>query len=91
MGSKGVTLSGGQKQRVISIDYFAAIACAVYSRPDCILLEDVFSGLDFETQARVSNNLFGISGLLSQRIHTRWYVLQTFADTVVTWVNMLLI
>ncbi|KAK1724964.1 P-loop containing nucleoside triphosphate hydrolase protein [Colletotrichum acutatum] len=59
VGSKGVTLSGGQKQRV-------AIARAVYSRRDIILFDDVFSGLDFETQTRVFRNLFGVSGLLKQ-------------------------
>ncbi|KXH60895.1 hypothetical protein CSAL01_06382 [Colletotrichum salicis] len=60
IGSKGVTLSGGQNP-------FQAIARAVYSRRDIILFDDVFSGLDFETQTRVFNNLFGVSGLLRQR------------------------
>ncbi|KAK1624645.1 P-loop containing nucleoside triphosphate hydrolase protein [Colletotrichum phormii] len=67
VGSKGVTLSGGQKQRV-------AIARAVYSRRDIILFDDVFSGLDFETQTRVFNNLFGASGLLRQRNVTALFV-----------------
>ncbi|OHE96342.1 hypothetical protein CORC01_08414 [Colletotrichum orchidophilum] len=67
VGSKGVTLSGGQKQRV-------AIARAVYSRRDFILFDDVFSGLDFETQTRVFNNLFGTSGLLRQSNITALFV-----------------
>ncbi|KAL2873350.1 hypothetical protein SGCOL_011492 [Colletotrichum sp. CLE4] len=67
VGSKGVTLSGGQKQRV-------AIARAVYSRREIILFDDVFSGLDFETQTRVFNNLFGLSGLLRQRNATALFV-----------------
>ncbi|KAK1675557.1 P-loop containing nucleoside triphosphate hydrolase protein [Colletotrichum godetiae] len=67
VGSKGVTLSGGQKQRV-------AIARAVYSRREIILFDDVFSGLDFETQTRVFNKLFGLSGLLRQRNATALFV-----------------
>ncbi|KAK1623308.1 ABC multidrug transporter [Colletotrichum phormii] len=82
VGSKGITLSGGQKQRV-------AIARAVYSRRDCILFDDVFSGLDFETQTRVFNNLFGISGLLRQRNVTALFVTHAVhtlpqADYIVT-------
>ncbi|KAF6838319.1 hypothetical protein CMUS01_04702 [Colletotrichum musicola] len=67
IGSKGVALSGGQKQRV-------AIARAVYSRRDIAIFDDVFSGLDFETQNRVFNNVFGASGLLRQRNTTVLFV-----------------
>ncbi|KAF6815977.1 hypothetical protein CSOJ01_03246 [Colletotrichum sojae] len=67
IGSKGVALSGGQKQRV-------AIARAVYSRRDMAIFDDVFSGLDFETQNRVFNKVFGASGLLRQRNTTVLFV-----------------
>ncbi|KAK6213368.1 hypothetical protein QIS74_09370 [Colletotrichum tabaci] len=67
IGSKGVALSGGQKQRV-------AVARAVYSRRDIAIFDDVFSGLDFETQNRIFNNVFGASGLLRQRNTTVLFV-----------------
>ncbi|KAJ7669754.1 hypothetical protein B0H17DRAFT_1141992 [Mycena rosella] len=44
LGDRGATLSGGQRQRL-------AIARAVYARADLILLDDVFSALDGETEA----------------------------------------
>ncbi|KAK5999293.1 hypothetical protein QM012_005618 [Aureobasidium pullulans] len=42
VGSQGITLSGGQKQRL-------ALARAVYSRKELILLDDVLSALDNKT------------------------------------------
>ncbi|KAJ7505071.1 P-loop containing nucleoside triphosphate hydrolase protein [Mycena galericulata] len=60
LGDKGATLSGGQRQRL-------AIARAVYARADLILLDDVFSALDGETEAHVFESLFGPSGLLKEK------------------------
>ncbi|KAJ7138597.1 P-loop containing nucleoside triphosphate hydrolase protein [Mycena filopes] len=57
LGDKGATLSGGQRQRL-------AIARAVYARADLILLDDVFSALDGETEAHVFASLFGSHGML---------------------------
>ncbi|KAJ7489763.1 P-loop containing nucleoside triphosphate hydrolase protein [Mycena galericulata] len=57
LGDKGATLSGGQRQRL-------AIARAVYTRADLVLLDDVFSALDGETEAHVFASLFGPNGLL---------------------------
>ncbi|KAJ6524323.1 P-loop containing nucleoside triphosphate hydrolase protein [Mycena capillaripes] len=57
LGDKGSTLSGGQRQRL-------AIARAVYARADLVLLDDVFSALDGETEAHVFASLFGADGLL---------------------------
>ncbi|KAJ6612057.1 P-loop containing nucleoside triphosphate hydrolase protein [Mycena sp. CBHHK59/15] len=57
LGDKGTTLSGGQRQRL-------AIARAVYARADLILLDDVFSALDGETEAHVFTSLFGPEGML---------------------------
>ncbi|KAJ6596244.1 P-loop containing nucleoside triphosphate hydrolase protein [Mycena vulgaris] len=53
----GATLSGGQRQRL-------AIARAVYARADLVLLDDVFSALDGETEAHVFMSLFGPDGML---------------------------
>ncbi|KAJ7924025.1 P-loop containing nucleoside triphosphate hydrolase protein [Mycena leptocephala] len=57
LGYKGTTLSGGQRQRL-------AIARAVYARADLVLLDDVFSALDGETEAHVFESLFGSEGML---------------------------
>ncbi|KAF7339150.1 hypothetical protein MVEN_01992000 [Mycena venus] len=57
LGDKGTTLSGGQRQRL-------AIARAVYSQADLVLLDDVFSALDGETEAHVFESLFGSEGML---------------------------
>ncbi|KAJ7710388.1 P-loop containing nucleoside triphosphate hydrolase protein [Mycena rosella] len=57
LGDKGTTLSGGQRQRL-------AIARAVYARADLVLLDDVFSALDGETEAHVFESLFGSEGML---------------------------
>ncbi|KAJ7827389.1 P-loop containing nucleoside triphosphate hydrolase protein [Mycena leptocephala] len=57
LGDKGSTLSGGQRQRL-------AIARAVYARADLVLLDDVFSALDGETEAHVFSSLFGPDGML---------------------------
>ncbi|KAJ6476003.1 P-loop containing nucleoside triphosphate hydrolase protein [Mycena vitilis] len=57
LGDKGTTLSGGQRQRL-------AIARAVYARADLVLLDDVFSALDGETEAHVFASLFGPQGML---------------------------
>ncbi|KAK6390405.1 hypothetical protein LTR65_005528 [Meristemomyces frigidus] len=77
VGSKGVNLSGGQKQRI-------ALARAVYARPNLVLLDDVFSGMDAHTMATVSGRLLGPEGLL-RKLQTT-VVLAThspLADTVI--------
>lgn len=57
IGSKGISLSGGQKQRL-------ALARAVYSRAETLILDDVFSGLDNDTEELIFRRLFSRSGPL---------------------------
>ncbi|CZR62077.1 related to multidrug resistance protein [Phialocephala subalpina] len=59
VGSAGISLSGGQKQRL-------ALARAVYAKKELIILDDVFSGLDAETEDHICINLLGKEGLFRQ-------------------------
>ncbi|KAH6658276.1 putative ABC multidrug transporter [Truncatella angustata] len=63
IGSDGITLSGGQKQRV-------ALARALYLQTDLLILDDVFSGLDADTEEQVFRQVFGPNGLLRRRRST---------------------
>jgi ATP-binding cassette subfamily C (CFTR/MRP) protein 1 len=54
-GSSGVALSGGQKQRI-------ALARAVYSKLEVVVLDNIFSGLDSRTTMLIRDRLFGSSG-----------------------------
>lgn len=60
IGSKGIALSGGQSQRL-------ALARAAYARRDLCILDDVFSGLDMDTEQRVFFSLLGQDGLLRRQ------------------------
>jgi ATP-binding cassette, subfamily C (CFTR/MRP), member 1 len=57
VGAGSTVLSGGQKQRV-------AMARALYSRAKLIILDDVLSALDLNTQRSVVGRLFSKDGLL---------------------------
>ncbi|KAI5240904.1 putative ABC transporter [Aureobasidium subglaciale] len=59
LGSKGVLLSGGQRARL-------ALARAVYARKDTILLDDVLSALDANTEKAINSRLLGRRGLLRE-------------------------
>ena len=63
IGTNGTTLSGGQKARV-------SLARALYDRSSLLVLDDVFSGLDNGTAARVFDRTFGPAGLLRRRSAT---------------------
>ncbi|KAH9905410.1 putative ABC multidrug transporter [Xylariomycetidae sp. FL2044] len=63
IGSNGITLSGGQKQRV-------ALARALYLQSDFLVLDDIFSGLDADTEEKVFRLVFGSEGLLRRRRST---------------------
>ncbi|KAI4597228.1 hypothetical protein KJ359_004741 [Pestalotiopsis sp. 9143b] len=80
VGSKGLNLSGGQKQRI-------ALARAVYSRRDIVVLDDVFSGMDAHTVDHVSRQLLSSSGLFRSRgitviLATHSHKLMSFGDTI---------
>jgi ABC-type multidrug transport system fused ATPase/permease subunit len=60
IGSNGITLSGGQKQRV-------SLARALYLQSDLLILDDVFSGLDADTEEQVFKRVFGPEGIVKRR------------------------
>ncbi|KAI1080070.1 ABC transporter [Whalleya microplaca] len=85
VGSKGLNLSGGQKQRI-------ALARAVYSRKDVVVLDDVFSGMDAHTVDLVSRRLLGNDGLFRKRgttviLATHNHKIMSFADIIVALEN----
>lgn len=51
-----------------------AIARAVYAKRELLLFDDVFSGLDMETQARIMRDVFGPRGLLKAQGTTAIFV-----------------
>ncbi|KXH42483.1 ABC transporter [Colletotrichum nymphaeae SA-01] len=57
VGSSGSALSGGQKHRI-------ALARAVYSGKQIIIMDDNLKGLDSKTASKCFNALFGTDGLL---------------------------
>jgi ATP-binding cassette subfamily B protein len=68
VGERGITLSGGQRQR-------ATIARAVLIDPPILILDDVLSAVDTETEERILNELSGVlekrtTLLVSHRIST---------------------
>ncbi|KAJ5526984.1 ABC multidrug transporter [Penicillium frequentans] len=63
IGSDGIALSGGQKQRV-------SLARALYLQSELLVLDDVFSGLDADTEKHVFQQVFGADGLLRRRRST---------------------
>ncbi|KAK6956896.1 hypothetical protein Daesc_002178 [Daldinia eschscholtzii] len=60
IGSNGTTLSGGQKQRV-------SLGRCLYLQSDLLVMDDVFSGLDADTEDLVFQRVFGANGILKRR------------------------
>ncbi|MBP3501948.1 MAG: ABC transporter ATP-binding protein [Clostridia bacterium] len=50
IGENGVSLSGGEKQRL-------SLARALSKKPSILILDDITSALDFETELEVTNNI----------------------------------
>lgn len=68
VGERGITLSGGQKQR-------AALARALVSPADVLILDDSFSAIDAKTEEEILNRLESIFGtrsiiLITHRLST---------------------
>ena len=68
LGERGVTLSGGQRQRT-------AISRAIARSANILILDDIFSAIDTETEARILNQLNPIlhkrtTLLISHRVTT---------------------
>ncbi|OJJ72157.1 hypothetical protein ASPBRDRAFT_196270 [Aspergillus brasiliensis CBS 101740] len=57
--NNGINLSGGQRQRI-------ALARAVYSRHDLVILDDPFSALDETVAEHIADRLLGPKGLLKR-------------------------
>jgi ABC-type bacteriocin/lantibiotic exporter with double-glycine peptidase domain len=47
-----------------TLTYYQALARAIYSRQDVIILDDALRGLDADTENQLFHNLLGPSGLL---------------------------
>lgn len=63
VGSGGIILSGGQKQRL-------SLARALYLESDLLVLDDIFSGLDTDTEEQVFRQVFAPGGVLKRRQST---------------------
>ena len=68
VGERGITLSGGQKQRT-------ALARALLTNAPILVLDDAFSSVDTETEAKILEGLKGAAGgrtvfLVSHRLST---------------------
>ena len=85
VGSKGFSLSSGQKQRI-------ALARAIYSRKSIVLLDDVLSQLDNNTQRHVFAHVLGPHGLLRKNNATVVFATHSvdylpFSDSIVALEN----
>ena len=76
VGERGVTLSGGQKQRI-------AIARAILQRPRILILDDVLSAVDSETETTILEGLRDWTQDLTALIVTHRLSAITHADEII--------
>jgi len=79
IGSRGVKLSGGQKQRV-------AIARMLVRKPDLIVIDDMSSALDVETERKLWNKLFDDKESAKIIVSNKKFAFQR-ADTIIVMDN----
>ena len=75
IGERGITLSGGQKQRV-------TLARAILKRPKILILDDVFSSVDADTEKEI---IKGIKELATRE--KRMTIIVSHRLTSLTWVD----
>ncbi|MGB1396252.1 MAG: ABC transporter ATP-binding protein [Planctomycetota bacterium] len=75
VGERGITLSGGQKQRI-------AIARAILQKPRILLLDDVLSAVDSETETSILEGLKDWTRDLTSLIVTHRLSAVTHADEI---------
>ncbi len=75
IGERGITLSGGQKQRV-------TLARAILKRPKILILDDVFSSVDADTEKEI---IKGIKELATREKRTT--IIVSHRLTSLTWVD----
>lgn len=74
IGERGMELSGGQRQRI-------ALARAILRKPGLLILDDALSQLDYETEAKILNNLAEKNMaivLATNRLHTLRFFKRVF-------------
>ena len=76
VGERGITLSGGQKQRI-------AIARAILQKPKILLLDDVLSAVDSETETSILEGLKDWTRDLTALIVTHRLSAVTHADEII--------
>ncbi len=76
VGERGITLSGGQKQRI-------AIARAILQRPRILILDDVLSAVDSETETTIIEGLRDWTQNLTALIVTHRLSAITHADQII--------
>ncbi|MGL4383443.1 MAG: ABC transporter ATP-binding protein, partial [Bacilli bacterium] len=76
ISEKGISLSGGQKQRL-------SLARALIRQSDVLILDDVLSAVDLETEAKIINNLNNQSNQLLIIISHRLSCIKECDDIIV--------
>ena len=80
IGENGVSLSGGEKQRL-------SLARALAKKPSILILDDITSALDFETELEVTNNINNIKYECTKIIIASKILSVKNADTIFVMTN----